>query len=139
MALASLPPGHYDALIISQRDQQERFTSETNSNLDTLESQSTLSTEKVPISTSRKPCRCGEKKIQIKSKSVKELQRQVQVHQRIRYLMSACSCCGWCQGKQCGGNQRLPRDKKCRTSRKRSKKIQAYRERKKIKTFTGRK
>ena len=54
-------PGHYDALIISQRDQQERFTSETNSNLDALESQSTLSTEKVPISTPRKPCRCGEK------------------------------------------------------------------------------
>ena len=65
-------PGHYDALIISQRDQQDQFTSrlrvvphfssgETNSNLDALESQSTLSTKKVPISTPRKPCRCGEK------------------------------------------------------------------------------
>ena len=54
-------PGHYDALIISQRDQQERFTSETNSNLDALESQCTLSTAKVPVSTPRKPCRCGEK------------------------------------------------------------------------------
>ena len=54
-------PGHYDVLIISQRDQQEQFTSETSSNLDALESQSTLSTEKVPISTPRKPCRCKKK------------------------------------------------------------------------------
>ena len=116
-------PGHYDALIISQRDQQERFTSETNSNLDALESQSTLSTEKVPISTPRKPCRCGEKnKYKSKAKASRNYKGRCKCINEYGTCMSACSCCGWCQGKQCGGNQRLPRDKKCRTPRKRSKK-----------------
>ena len=132
-------PGHYDVLIISQRDQQEQFTSETNSNLDALESQSTLSAEKVPISTPRKPCRCKKNKYKSKDKASGNYKGRCKCISEHGTCMSACSCCGWCQGKQCGGNQRLPRDKKFRTSRKRSKKIQAYRERKKIKTFTGRK
>lgn len=115
-------PRHYDVLIISQRDQQEQFTSETNSNLDALESQSTLSTEKVPISTPRKPCRCQKNKYKSKAKASRNYKGRCKCINEHGTCMSACSCCGWCQGKQCGGNQRLPRDKKCGTPRKRSKK-----------------
>ena len=118
-------PGHYDALIISQPDKQGQFTSETNSNLDARESQSTLPTEKVlRISTPRKPWRCGEKKNKYKSKAKasRDYKGRCKCINEYGTCMSACSCCGSCQGKQCEGNQGLSRDKKCRTPRKRSKK-----------------
>ena len=80
-------PGYYDVLIISQPDKQGQFTSETNSNLDARKSVHASHRESAKNLNSKKTMSMQRKtQIQIKSKSVKGLQRQVQVNKRIRYL-----------------------------------------------------
>ena len=62
------------------------------------------------------------KQIQIKSKSVKGLQRQVQVHQRIRYLYERMQLLWIVSRETMWGKPRAFLRQKCRTARKRSQK-----------------